>query len=176
MLRQGAVKLMKRVNLLIGNSDRRINNIIEAAVRDVCYNLALVECFRTSRIDQFLRLASHPGFDLVFIAPNALIPEPSRKIASLSTQEVLNVIQKIKNQRIVPVFAVAVPPGLQAAVLEAGADKAFGLAWDGDSLKSEVCQVLRLPDHVRTEHCESNRWSLLSTLMRGFQFASKSKG
>ena len=168
---------MKRVNLLLGNSDYRINSIIEASVRDVCFNLAVVECFRTSRIDQFLRLGCHPAFDLIFVAPEHLVPEPSRKSKSLSIDEVLGVLRNIRKQRLVPIIGVAVPADLQAAIIEAGAENAFGPFFDTELLKAEVRRVLRLPHQalVEQEVDKPARWSLANVLKRGFQLGAKTK-
>src|SRR5262245_30966387 len=102
----GTREVMNTVNVLLGNSDRRINNLLEVAVRDVCYNLAVIECYQTSRIDELLRVGSTGRFGLIFIAPQHLKPEPSRRPQVVSMGEVLRGIQTLRNQCTTPIIAV----------------------------------------------------------------------
>jgi len=52
-------------------------------------------------------------------------------------------------------------------LLEAGAEKVFGILLDRNELKAEVRRALNLPEPVA--EAESSRWSLTSGLLRGFQ-------
>ena len=156
---------MKTVHLLLGNSDRRINTIIEVAVRDVCFNHAVVECSRTSRVDELLRLGRSDMFDLMVVAPGNLVPEPSRRNSSVSLAEALRVIQSVRTRRSTHILAVAVAEEDRLAVLEAGAENAFGVFFDTEAFKAEIRRVLRIPEPV--EESEPVRTSLMGALLRG---------
>jgi hypothetical protein len=70
---------MESIKILLAGYDRRLNNMIEAAVLDVCFNHAAVHCTRSGRLEEFVRLAPHPEFDLVVLAGGNLLaglPEP----------------------------------------------------------------------------------------------------
>ena len=158
---------MRKVNLLLGNSDRRLNNIIEVGVHDVCYNQAVVDCVRTSRIDEFLRHGCREGFDLIIVAPENLTADPSRRCAPVSLREVLGGLEIIRSKRSTPILAVAVQPEDELRLLEAGAENAFGLLFDPEPLKSEVRRILQLA--VVGEEIPAPRWSLAGALLSGWQ-------
>jgi hypothetical protein len=164
---------MKLVHLLLGNSDRRTNTIIEVAVRDVCYNHAVVECFRTSRVDELLRLGRSDMFDLMVVAPGNLMPEPSRPSGSVSMTEALRLIQSVRTRRSTQIIAVGVEEEHRLMVLEAGAENAFGLFLDTEAFKAEVRRVLRIPEQAE-EPAAPARSSFMETLLRSFSFGSKS--
>ncbi len=161
---------MKTVNLLLGNSDRRINNLLEIAVRDACYNQAVVECFRTSRVDELLRLSSLRRFDLIFIAPENLKPSPSRRPPFVSVAEVIRTMRSIRAFCSTPMIAVAVPEEDELSLLEAGAENTFPLFFDGEALKAEVRRVLRLVEPV--EEPEASR-GFIDTFIRRLPFKLK---
>src|SRR5690349_12066673 len=53
---------MKKVHVLLANSDRRLNNLIAAAVRDLSHDQPEVECATTVRLDELIRSGCHGGF------------------------------------------------------------------------------------------------------------------
>ena len=164
-------KSMKVVHVLLGNSERRINNLVEVALRDVCYNQAVVEFTRTQRVDELLHLGCRRRFDLVILAPDNLVPEPSRRAARVSIDEVVRAIRIIKRQHSIPIIGVGVPNEHQMAILEAGVENAFGILFDSELLKSEVRLVLRFPEKV--EPTSANRGSFAETLLRGWQMLTQ---
>ena len=159
---------MNTFNLLLGNSDRRINNLIEVCVRDVCYNYAVVECFRTSRIDELVRLGSRPVFHLIIVAPANLNPEPSRRTASVDMAEVIRAIRMIKFKTGTPILGVAVPQEEEVRVLEAGAENTFPILFDQETFKAEIRRILRVPEQVETVEEEPVRASKVSSFLRSF--------
>jgi hypothetical protein len=159
---------MKTIHVLLGNSDRRINNLVEVAVRDVCYGLALVECFRTARLDEFTQRGSCEDFDLIIMAPKHLLPGPVRKGAGDAIEAGVRAIQTIKEHRAVPILGVAVPAEHELKVLMAGAENVFGAVFNEEVLKSEVRRVLKLAEPV-AEPVTPDRPSFAGVLMRGFE-------
>ncbi len=158
---------MKSVKLLLANSDRRSSNLIEVVVRDVCFERAVVECTRTSRIDEFLFLGTREQFDLIVVAPDHLMPEPSRRTAQVSLDEALRGIRRIKRQSSAPLIAVCVPQGYEPVLIEAGAAATLGLFFRSEAIEAEVRRVLTLPEQV--EVAPQVRWSLAGALLRGLQ-------
>ena len=158
---------MKTVKLLLANSDRRSSNLIEVVIRDVCFERAVVECTRTSRIDEFLFLGTREEFDLIIVAPDHLVPEPSRKTAQVSVDEAVRGIRRIKRHSSPPLIAVCVPQGYESVLIEAGAEGTLGLFFRSEALEREVRRVLTLPERV--EAAPRVRWSLVGTLLRGLQ-------
>src|SRR5208283_1890250 len=100
--------VMKTVNLLLGSSDRCVNNLLEAAVRDVCYPHAVVECSRAQRIDEFVRQGRSKWANLIVVAPDHLLPMLNRRASRLASDEVANAIREIRTRHDAPVFAVNV--------------------------------------------------------------------
>ena len=160
---------MKTINVLLGNSDRRINNLVEVAVRDVCYDLAVVECYRTARLDEFTQRGSCEDFDLIIMAPEHLAAGPVRKASRNPIEEAVRAIGAIKEHRNVPIIGVAVPSEHELKVLMAGADNVFGAVFNVEVLKSEVRRVLNLSEIVEEPSpTRSSRPSFAETIMRGF--------
>ena len=83
---------MKRLNVLLGNSERRIHKLIEIMLRDVCYNHAVVHIAATGRMDEFARLARDTvkaGRDAyIFMINGAKVRAPA---AALALQERLGI-------------------------------------------------------------------------------------
>ena len=158
---------MTTVKLLLANSDRRSSNLSEVVIRDLCFERAIVECTRTSRIDEFLFLGTREQFDLIIVAPDHLVPEPSRKMAHVPVDEALRGIRRIKRQCAAPVIAVCVPAGYESALIEAGADAALGLFFRSEALEAEIRNVMTLPERV--EATPQTRWSLVGGFLRGLQ-------
>src|SRR5438067_12805136 len=133
---------MRTINLLLGNSDKRSNNLIEVAVRDVCYDLAVVECFKTTRLDEFTMRGCCEDFDLLILSPDHVSPGRAGKGPRNSVEESVRAITTIKEARPAPIIAVAVPAEHELRLLMAGADNAFGVLFNEDALKCEVRRVL----------------------------------
>ncbi len=164
---------MKTVKLLLANSDRRSSNLIEVVIRDVCFERAVVECTRTSRIDEFLLLGTREEFDLIIVAPDHLVPEPSRKTAHVSLDESARSIRRIKRHSSAPVIAVCVPKGHESFLIEAGAEATLPLFFGSEALETEISRVLTLPERI--EAVPQVRGSLVSALLRSLQRLSMPK-
>ena len=158
---------MKSVKVLLGNYDRRINNLVEALVLDVCYDQRSVEFTRMCRANEFFRQGRYAGFDLIVVAPDNLLPEPGRRGDSVALEEVAGAIRTFKSQHSTPIVAIAVSDKDKLPLLEAGADGVMGLPFNCDALKSEVSRALRLPEQVSP--AESSKWSLAASFLRGFR-------
>ena len=160
---------MNTVHVLLANSNRRLNNLIEVAVRDVCYDQLQVECATTVRLDELLRRGCHDAFGLIFVAPDHLVSGPAPRAASISIADAARVIRTIKRRHHAPIIAAGVRPQCELPLLEAGADKVFGILFDRDEFRSEVRRVLNLPEPVAEAEPEPSRWSFAAGLLRGFQ-------
>ncbi len=155
---------MKTVNLLIASSNRRINNLVEAAVHDVCYDQAVVQCIRVSGVDELLRASTCNWLDLIMVAPDALIPAQNRR-ARVTVEQTAKAIRVLKSQNSTPVLALEVAPENHLALLEAGADNAFAFPVDSEALKTEVRRLLSLAEQA--EPAAPGGWSLFLGFLRG---------
>jgi DNA-binding response OmpR family regulator len=158
---------MEAIALLLANSDRQLNNLIEAQVLDVCYNRAFVRCTRTARVDEVAHLGWSGQFDLVVVAAENLSPSLGRRATSVSSEEVLRAIREIRSGCSTPMLAVTVFPEAEVPLLEAGADCVVRFPFRVETLKSEVRRLLRMPALVE-EVPTPNRWSLAALLLRRF--------
>jgi len=165
---------MKTVNLLLGNSEGRVNNLIEALMRDVCDNHAIVHSIRTARVDEFIRQGCEGDFDLAIVIPDNLLPDPSRRTALSSIGEAVRAFEAIKKQRYTPIIAVAVCAQYETLLSDAGADCVLELPFNCDQLKEAIRRLLTLstqqqPQLQEEELAAPRPWSLAGTLMRGWQ-------
>jgi hypothetical protein len=158
--------MMRTVNLLVGNSDRRLNNLIEAAVLDVCYNQAAVECTRAFRADDFQRHGSYGVFQLIIVAADGLLAGPRRRGMTVDMDEVVETIRGIKAQCSTPILVLGVSEEAEWRVLEAGADKTFGL-FQTEEFKAAVRDALRLSEPVAEAEVQDSSWG--GALWRGLQ-------
>ncbi len=157
---------MNTVYVLIANSDRRMNNLIEVAVRDVCYEQLLVECSITSRLDEMLRQGCLDKVGMIFLAPNHVVIGPPQRAVAATMEEATRSIQTIKSRRSVPIIAVGVRSDCEMPLLEAGADSVFGILFDRDKLRFEIRRGLGLQEQLQESEAPA-RWSLASSFFRG---------
>ena len=146
--------------MLLANPDRHTNNLIEAAVLDVCYDRAAVDCMRTARVDELVSLGLNPEIRLIVLVPDALIAEPSRRGVQVTVAEVSTAIRNLKRRTSTPIITVNVAPQDEAALFEAGADAVLGIPFHAEAFKDEVRQALKLPELV--ESPARSRWSFAS--------------
>ena len=166
-----ASKNMRTVNLLVGTSERRLNNLIETLVLDVCYNQAAVQSTRTMRADEFSRQGCSPSFQLIIVAPDNLLPAPSRRGSRVAIEDITDAARVIKNRCGTPMIALSVSEEEDVALWEAGVDSVLRLPLNSEHLKNEVRRLLRIPELVEKpvpETPAANRWSLAATLSRGW--------
>jgi hypothetical protein len=149
---------MRQINLLVASAERRTTNALEALVLDVCYDQAVVETFRTTRIDELVRFGSRDDVHLIVISADHLLMEPSRRNAGADAADVLRAIRLIREHRSTPIVALIMSPVGEAPLLEAGADCVnVGLLLDRDRIKSELRRMLIMPELVET--VAPSRWS-----------------
>jgi hypothetical protein len=165
---------MNTVHLLLACAERRLSNPVEAAIRDACYEHAIVACTRTARVDDFFRLGCKDGFDLIVVTPENQLPMPSQKTTSDGlVEESLNAIRTIKSQRFTPIIAVAVAPEYEGLLAEAGADSVLIRPFDSEGFKLEVRRLLGLCERI-VEPAVSRR-SFGETLLRSWQRLTQAK-
>ncbi|HEV2211190.1 MAG TPA: hypothetical protein VG167_20695 [Verrucomicrobiae bacterium] len=159
---------MRKVNLLLGNAERRTSNLLEAAVLDVCYDQAAVECVRTSRLEQFQRLGCSGAFDLIIVAAENLENEPGRRTPWVELSDVAEVLHRIKSGCGTPLLVLANSPENEMVLLETGADAVFSRPLVIDNVKAEVRRLLDLKEIIE-EAVAPNRLGFWGGLVRGLQ-------
>jgi len=162
-----ACDFMNTVHVLIAYSDRRLNNLIEVAVRDVCYEQLLVECEITSRLDELRHRGCSDIFGLIFVAPNHLVIGPAQRARPATLEDASECIKTIKQYRAVPIIAVGVRPDHEMTVLETGADSVFGILFDRDKLRFEIRRGLGIQEAIAQAE-QPSRWSFASGFLKGF--------
>ena len=158
---------MKKVNLLVANSDRGLHNRIQRLVLDVCFDQTVVETTRIGRADELVKLASTGVYQLVIVAADDLVPGPGLRDSWVSADEAVRAIHAIRCQSDTPVIAVTVFPGEEAPLLEAGVECVVRLPFEDEKLKLAVRQALRMADPVGES--KPRRWSWNELILRGFQ-------
>jgi hypothetical protein len=159
---------MDTIKLLLAHADRRVTNLIEVAVLDVCYDQAAVQSTRTSRLDEFVRQGSLWDFDLIVVGAENLFADRSQQTWAVAEQ-VAQAIRTIRSQNSVPIIAIAPGAKSHEALLEAGAHSVLDFPFNSERLKSEVRPLLDLNGLV--EAGETNRWSAFGSLFKGLQKA-----
>ncbi|HWX20281.1 MAG TPA: hypothetical protein VN578_10305 [Candidatus Binatia bacterium] len=162
---------MRTVNLLLGVSERRLNNLIEALVLDVCYNQAAIACTRATRADEFSRQGCSPGFHLIIVSPDNLLPAPSRRGSRVAIEDAVDALRTIKNRCGTAVIALSASEDEDASLWEAGSDSVLRLPLNREQLKSEVCRLLGISELAEEPAREElvSRWSLSEALSRGWE-------
>ncbi len=155
----------KTVNLLLGNSDVRVSNLIEALVRDVCNNRAVVHCTRASRLDEVDQQVSQEKFDLVILVPEKLSAEKSRSGSDGCYAKAADSIRTLKNKARVATLAMGVPSEHQAELSNAGADCVLDVPFKCDEVKSSVRELLHLSLPSEKPGAEKSLFSWFQTLV-----------
>jgi DNA-binding response OmpR family regulator len=158
---------MEKVYVLVANSERRLSSFIESLVLDACFGHACVEATRVVRVDELIKLGSSGAYQLVIVVADNLLPGPVLRSPWVSADEAVQAIREIRSQCDTPLIAVAVFPGDEASLLEAGAECVVRLPFEAEQLRSEVRRVLRLADRV--EEPKPSGWSLNDLLWRGWR-------
>jgi hypothetical protein len=159
---------METIKLLLAHSDRQVSNLIEVAVLDVCYDRAVVESSRTSRLDEFIRQGGLRDFDLIVAGAGHLFRDRNQQ-AWAAPEEVAQAMETIRVQRSTPIIALTASGGAVEALLEAGADSVLRCPLNAEQLKTELRALLDLNGFV--EAAESTRWPGFGSAFRGFQKA-----
>lgn len=158
---------MKNLNLLLANPDRRVNTLIEVMIRDLCYDLAVVNVTRVSRLDEFAHFATRHDFDLVIVAPESLQPAPKQAASPHIFQDAVRQIRHAKNPRVLPILAISVSSQNEMDFTAAGVDCVLGLPFRFDDLKTAVRNFWNLPQETTDE--PSARGALAMLWQRGLQ-------
>ena len=151
---------MKKVNLLLGNGEELVNDLIEATVQEVCMGRAQVTCIRTSRMEDFIHKGCDPAFDLVILIPNNLESDASQDGNLGAAGKGVRAIEAIRVHCSTPVIALPVFEERKAEeplILGAGADRVLELPFDRNELKAAVSGCLKLPDR---RHSPARDWAL----------------
>jgi hypothetical protein len=159
---------MKTLNVLLAGSDRRLNNLIEATLLDVCFGQAIPSFVRVARVDEFVRQASWDGWGLIVVAADELLPRTGRSGSSITIQEAITAIGGVRSRHLSPMIAVRINAAHHAEVLQAGADQVIGVPANLDLLREHARQLLHLSPPA-PEPREASRFGWLSGLARGFQ-------
>ena len=159
---------MESIKLLLAHSDRRLSNQIEVAILDVCYNQAVVNSTRISRLDEFAHQGGLWDFDLMVVGADHLFTDKAQK-SWAGAQVVADAIERVRLLRSTPIIALASSPAAAEALLHAGADSVLSTPFNADPFKAEVRSLLQLSSAV--EPANSGAWSAIGSLLRGFQKA-----
>jgi hypothetical protein len=162
------LELMKTLNLLIGNSDRSICNLIEVMVLDVCYNRASVKATRAVRLDELAHKACREDFDMMIVAPDSLLPAPGLEPCPQRIVEAIHQIRKVRTSLRMPIVAFSVSPEQEFPLTHAGVDCVLGLPFHPEELKAATELRLNLPA-ARPEHAAATDNSFGALITRGFQ-------
>lgn len=158
---------MKTLNVLLCHSDRRVNNLIEVLVRDVCYNQAIINCNRTTMVEDFIIQAREKECDLIILAPNDVLAAGGRPVHRASLAETIRAVGEIRERRGMPIIAMGISVEFELALLEAGVDRVLDLPFNCDKLKSAVREALNLSEYVEPAVPQRRSWT--HALMRGWQ-------
>jgi hypothetical protein len=157
---------MRRINLLLAGAERRTCNSLEAMVLDVCYDQAVVETTRTTRVDELVYLGSRDGLQLIMVAVDHLLAEPSRRGIAVAAEEAVRAIRLIRHERLTPILAVAMSAELETTLLEAGADHvAIGMNLNPQQIKCLLRGLLHIPELAEVA-APPARWSLGNLFIR----------
>jgi hypothetical protein len=159
---------METIRLLLANSDRKVNNQVEVAVLDVCYDRAAVQSTRASRLEELVHQGSLWDFDLIVIGADNLFRDRTQK-TSASADEVTKAIEAIRAHCSAPIIVLTVSKNPGPTFLQAGADSVLAIPLSFDQLKSKLRALLDLNGLV--DEAEPSRWSGIGSFLRGFQKA-----
>ena len=160
---------MKTLYMLLANSDRRLNNLVEVAVRDVCYDQAVVECFHIRRVNDFAARGSCENHDLIVVAPEHLLQDALPKSNRDPIEKAVRTISRVKAHRQVPILAIGVSPENELRMLMAGADHVFGIIFNEEVFKAEVRRVLNISQPTaEPTPAAITRSSFTETLIKSF--------
>ena len=153
---------MKTLHVVLGNTDRAANNRIEAILHDVCFERAIIECARTARSDELVRLASCQWMDLVIFAPDNLLPTPGLKRPGGPFAEALRTAAVIRSESQIPMIAIGVSEHNKLELLEAGVNLALGIPFPTEAFRREAESLLNLAstETLATENLAppTSRW------------------
>ena len=159
---------MHTLKVLFGSSDRRTNNLIEVAARDVCYGHGLIECKGAAMLHEVAERASREPFALIVLTLDYL-GNARRRSSRTTAAEASETIRSIKARYHTPIIALTSSAEAEVALLEAGADQVFGMLFNQDVLKCELRRILGISKPAEQIEPEPVRFSFSNLLARGLQ-------
>jgi len=135
---------MKMLNILLGSSDRTATNRIEALLRDLCFERAMVECTRTARVDDLEKLGSCGWMDAIIFSPDNLLSGGRRGLRNVMA-ETIRAVRQIRKRNLIPFVAFGVSEDDKVQVYDAGVEVVLGPLCESDELRSELARILNLP-------------------------------
>ena len=158
---------MNKINLLLGNSDRRVGQLLESLVREECREHGVVICQRTGSVDELIYFGCTEQFDLAIICPENLSAQRGLITSTLNPwSQAVRAVRAIKNDRKTRIIVLGTLPERELDLLEAGAD-ALLRKLDCDQFKSAVRKVLDL--YAAPQATVTQPRSLGNSLQRAFQ-------
>lgn len=158
---------MHTFNVLIGNSNPRVTNLIYSLVRSVCGNSVSVDCTHVMRVDEMLAQAVRNNFDLIIISPEDLCAAPERRRSTITIRQAVDAIRSIKTLRSAPIICVAVSPENDLLFSEAGANQVLGLPFNCEEFKQTIGRFIVFPEPE--VEARQTRQSFASAFLRGWE-------
>jgi hypothetical protein len=155
------------VRMLLGNSDERLNNIVEKLVRDVFADVAVIQAVRTAKVREFTRQGCEQDFDLIIVMPDGLKPEYRPQGSLGPVGETARAITTITQTRASRILAFSHRPDDESALLEAGAEHVIGIPFKCDEVKAAVRRMVTLAPAA--EEPPAVGWSFGGELLRGWR-------
>jgi hypothetical protein len=160
---------MKTVKILIAGYDRQLNNSVEVAILDVCYEQAIAEFTRVANLTEFVRQGGSAGYDLIVVTPNLLFAPGIRREFPASIEDAISGMEEVRSRQNIPIFALNVFEWEEAAVCHAGADYVLGTSYSAETLKNHLRHALQIFDKPPVE--APHQWSLTTMFSRMFSRA-----
>jgi hypothetical protein len=155
---------MKTVKLLLGNSEGRLNKVIETLVRDACRDAAVLHTTRVDRLAEFIRLGSTERFDLAIVMPDHLHADLTPNGSPGPAAEAARAISAVRAQRSLPFIAFTVGGQYEAILREAGAEYVLEIPFKCDEVKAVVQRLMPLYGPERAD--SPAKWSWMDALKR----------
>jgi hypothetical protein len=134
----------KIVKLLLGNSDERLNNVIEKLVRDAFTGDAVLQVTRHSKVPDFTRHGCDEHFDLVILLPHGLKPGYRPTGSPGPVPEAVAAIGAITQAHPSRILAFSPRSEDETILLEAGAEQVMGFPFKCEEVKSVVRRMVTL--------------------------------
>jgi DNA-binding response OmpR family regulator len=160
------IELMETIKLLLAHADRRVNNLIEVAVLDVCYDRAVVQSTRTTKLDELVHQGSLWDFHLIVVGVDNLLLNRGQQ-GSASPEEISKAIQTIRSQNSTPIIAFTGKAESRKVLLEAGAHSVLEFPFKPEQLKSAIRPLLDLGELV--DSGDGGGWPAIGSLLRAFR-------
>src|SRR5258708_25224160 len=157
---------MESINILIASAHRGINNALEAAVLDVCYNRVFAHFTRTASLNDLVRFGRSGNYGLLIVVAAHVQPTKRETASSLLT-EVASSLQVIRAHASAPIMAIATSDAHHETLREASVNCVLRFPFERDQLRAEFRRILKLPEV--NEEATGSRWSQANFLLRAFQ-------